>query len=400
MPWIEVTKMEEKKAFILRAFDRNENFSQLCKEFGISTKTGYKWKERFKKNGLAGLAEESRRPKKHSQQLSEQVVCKIVRIKQAKPRWGAPKIRIVYGRENPDSHLPSAATFERVLRRSGLTKPRRRVRRRVGERIQNRVEAVRANHVWTVDFKGWWYTPHGEKCEPITVRDQYSRYILSIQILEKGDISCVKRHFAELFKRYGLPEFIRSDNGVPFASPHGLYGLSQLSVWWLSLGISVDRIDPGKPAQNGAHERMHADMYRELEGEIQGDLKMHQAVFDTWRDEFNTERPHASLGMKTPSEFYEPSKRRFVGDVELAYPADYNVRVVNTRGVIHHKGRRIFISNAFNGYRVGLRYAEGLKLDVYFANWRLGEIDRINYLFTPNQEVITGRRERKVLPMS
>jgi transposase InsO family protein len=296
--------------------------------------------------------------------------------------------------------LPSAATFERVLRRSGLTKKRRRVRRRVGERIQNRVEAVRANHVWTVDFKGWWYTPHGEKCEPITVRDQYSRYILSIQILEKGDISCVKRHFAELFKRYGLPEIIRSDNGVPFASPHGLYGLSQLSVWWLSLGISVDRIDPGKPAQNGAHERMHADMYRELEGEIQGDLKMHQAVFDTWRDEFNTERPHASLGMKTPSEFYEPSKRRYVGDIDLAYPADYHVRVVNTRGVIHHKGRRIFISNAFNGYRVGLCYAEGLKLDVYFANWRLGEIDRINYLFTPNQEVITGRRERKVLPMS
>ena len=189
MPWIEVTKMEEKKAFILSAFDRNENFSQLCKEFGISTKTGYKWKERFKKNGLA---EESRRPKKHSQQLSEQVVCKIVRIKQAKPRWGAPKIRIVYGRENPDSYLPSAATFERVLRRSGLTKPRRRVRRRAGERLQNRVEAIRANHVWTVDFKGWWYTPHGEKCEPITVRDQYSRYILSIQILEKGDISCVK----------------------------------------------------------------------------------------------------------------------------------------------------------------------------------------------------------------
>lgn len=400
MPWTEVTKMEEKKAFILRAFDRNENFSQLCKEFGISTKTGYKWKERFKADGLAGLSEKSRRPNKHSQQLSEEIICKIVRIKTTKPNWGAPKIRVVYERENPDSYLPSPATFERVLRRSGLTKKRRRVRRRVGERIQNRVEAVRPNHVWTVDFKGWWYTPHGEKCEPITVRDQYSRYILSIQILEKGDISCVKRHFAELFKRYGLPEIIRSDNGVPFASPHGLYGLSQLSVWWLSLGISLDRIDPGKPAQNGAHERMHADMYRELEGEIKGDLKMHQAVFDTWRDEFNTERPHASLGMKTPSEFYEPSQRRFVGDVDLAYPADYNVRVVNTRGVIHHKGRRIFISNAFNGYRVGLCYAEGLKLDVYFANWRLGEIDRINYLFTPNQEVITGRRERKVLPMS
>lgn len=400
MPWQEVTKMEEKKAFIWRAFDRKENFSQLCKEFGISTKTGYKWKERFKKDGLSGLTDQSRRPKKHSNQLSEEVICKIIRIKTTKPNWGPPKIRKVYERENPDSYLPSPATFERVLKRSGLTKRRKRVRRQVGDRISNRVEALRPNHVWTVDFKGWWYTPHGEKCEPLTVRDQYSRYILSIQILEKGNTYCVKKHFKELFKRYGLPEIIRSDNGVPFASAHGLYGLSNLSVWWLSLGIALDRIEPGRPSQNGAHERMHADIYRELEGKIQGDLKFHQAVFDTWRDEFNTERPHEAIEMQTPSELYVPSLRKFHGDVELTYPEGFHVRIVSNRGILYHKGRRIFLSNAFNGYRIGIEYIDMMSLAAYFGNWRIGTIDRINYLFTPNEEVISVKKRLTLLPMS
>lgn len=400
MPWQEVTKMEEKKAFIWRAFDSNENFSQLCKEFGISTKTGYKWKERFKKDGLSGLTDQSRRPKKHSNQLSEEVICKIIRIKTNKRNWGPPKIRKVYERENPDSYLPSPATFERVLKRSGLTKRRKRVRRKVGERISNRLEAVHPNHVWTVDFKGWWYTPHGERCEPLTVRDQYSRYILSIEILEKGNTYCVKKHFEKLFKRYGLPEIIRSDNGVPFASAHGLYGLSNLSVWWLSLGIALDRIEPGKPSQNGAHERMHADIYRELEGKIQGDLKFHQAVFDTWRDEFNTERPHEAIEMQTPSELYVPSLRKFHGDAELAYPEGFHVRIVSNRGILYHKGRRIFLSNAFNGYRIGIEYIDTMSLAVYFGNWRIGTIDRINYLFTPNEEVIRVKKRPTLLPMS
>jgi putative transposase len=149
-----------------------------------------------------------------------------------------------------------------------------------------------------------------------------------------------------------------------------------------------------------ANSKRNPAMYCELEGEIKGVLKMHQAVFDTWSDEFNTERPHESLGMKTPADFYQPSPRLFIGDVDLAYPADYHVRIINNRGVIHHKGRRIFISNAFNGYKVGLCYTDGLKLDVYFANCKLGEIDRINYLFTPSPELCTARKERKVLPMS
>jgi len=400
MPWQEVTKMEEKKEFILRAFDKNENFSQLCREFGISTKTGYKWKERFAKEGLPGLQDQSRRPKKHANQLSEQMICKIIRIKTTKPNWGPPKIRKVYERENPDSYLPSPATFERVLRRSGLTKRKKRVRRKVGERIANRVEALRPNHIWTVDFKGWWYNPHGEKCEPLTVRDQYSRYILSIQILEKGNTDCVKKHFEELFKRYGLPEIIRSDNGVPFASAHGMYGLSNLSVWWLSLGIALDRIEPGKPSQNGAHERMHADIYRELEGKIKGDLKFHQAVFDTWREEFNTERPHAAIAMKTPSQLYTPSARKFVGDIELSYPELFHIRIVSNRGMLYHHGRRIFLSNAFNGYKIGLQYIDAVSIAVFFGDWRIGTIERINYLFTPNEEVIRAKKKSALLPMS
>lgn len=391
--------MEQKKAFILRAFDRNENFSQLCKEFGITTKTGYKWKERFLTDGMPGLEEKSRRPNSHANQLTEEVVCRIIKIRTTKPNWGAPKIHKVYERENIGSYLPSPSSVERVLRKSGLTAKRKRTRKRVGERIENRVEALRANHVWTVDFKGWWYTPTGQKCEPLTVRDQYSRYILSIQILENSSICCVKKHFEELFRRYGLPEMIRSDNGVPFASAHGIYGLSNLAVWWLSLGISLDRIQPGKPAQNGAHERMHADIYRELEGKIQGDLKMHQAVFDTWRDEFNTERPHEALGMKTPGEFYVPSTRRFTRDIQLAYANDFLKRIVNTRGVIHFKSRRVFISNAFNGYAVGLEYLDATRIAVHFGSWCIGHIDRINYLFTPNEEVIRPKRRPILLPM-
>jgi putative transposase len=399
MPWKEVTKMEEKRAFILRAFDRNENFSQLCKEFGITPKTGYKWKERFLTDGMPGLEERSRKPKRHANQLSEEVVCKIIKIKALKPNWGAPKIWKVYERENTGSYLPSESSVERVLRKAGLTEKKKRKRKRVGERLENRVEALRPNHVWTVDFKGWWYTVTGQKCEPLTVRDQYSRYILSIRILEKGDIYHVKRHFEELFKRYGLPEIIRSDNGVPFASAHGMYGLSSLAVWWLSLGISLDRIAPGKPAQNGAHERMHADIYRELEGKIQGDLKMHQAVFDTWRDEFNTERPHEALQMQTPAEFYMPSKRRYTRDIQLAYPAEVLRRIVNTRGVIHFKAHRVFISNAFNGYAVGLQYLDTARLAVHFGTWCIGYIDRSNYLFTPNEEVIQPKRRPILLPM-
>jgi len=400
MPWIEVTKMEEKRSFVYRSLDRNENFTQLCRDYGISTKTGYKWKRRFAEKGLAGLEDMSRAPKSHPNQIDEATVCELIRIKNSRRGWGAKKIHAIFERLHPDRTDVSVPSVDRIFSRSGLTKQRRRRRKKSGKRLQTQVQATHANHIWTVDFKGWWYTRMGEKCEPLTVRDHYSRYILSIKILEKGNISSVKRHFKELFKRYGLPEIIRSDNGVPFASAHGLFGLTKLAAWWLSLGISLDRIDPGKPSQNGGHERMHADMYRELEGEIKGDLKLHQIIFDEWRVDFNTVRPHESLGMQTPAEFYHPSSRRYTGDTEFSYPDDFHVRMVNDRGYTNHKGHRIFISNALNGHKIGLKYVAGWMLDVYFGDMLLGQINRINYLFTPNQEVNRDKKTSEPLPMS
>lgn len=401
MPWREVTKMEEKRTFVYRALEGVESFTELCREFGISTKTGYKWKARFLEKGLAGLSELSRKPAGNPNSTDEKTICDIIRIKNTRPRWGAKKIYAIFCRLYPGRRDDiSVPTIDRILARSGLTKPRGKKRRRTGQRLVLREKAMQPNHIWTVDFKGWWYTAHAEKCEPLTVRDEYSKFILSIQILEKGNISSVKQHFAKLFRRYGLPEIIRSDNGTPFASSWGLLGLTKLSVWWLSLGISLDRIDPGKPAQNGGHERMHRDIRTELQGRIQGDLKLHQISFDQWRQDFNNERPHQALDMKTPSEVYFPSENQYTGDTVPAYPEDCIVRMVNDRGYTNYKQHRIFIGNSFNGYPIALRFITDMQIEVYFGSLLLGYIDRNNYLFTPNQEEATEKSEAELLPMS
>ena len=231
--------------------------------------------------------------------------------------------------------------------------------------------------------------PNLEKCEPLTVRDDFSKYILSIKILEKGDIANVKAHFEYLFKKYGLPEVIRSDNGPPFASALAQFGLTKLAAWWLSLGIKLDRIDPGKPYQNGAHERMHLDMKNELEHKIDGDLKIHQSMFEIWRKEFNEERPHEALDMKKPSQVYTKSTRKYKKIDHFDYPNNYISRQVNDRGYTIYKGRRIFLSNAFNGFNVGLDIKQKDRVKVWFANNFLGEIDKQSFIFTPNEKLIT-----------
>jgi transposase InsO family protein len=232
MPWKEYLVMDQKKRFVLESLEGNVNFTKLCATYCISTKTGYKWKHRFLEYGFKGLEDLSKRPKTNPNRLTEDIILEIINIKIKKKNWGSRKIREIYAAKHP-------------------------------------------NHVWTVDFKGWWYTPDKEKVNPLTVRDEYSKYILCIKAMEKGDMACVYREIDSLFKIYGLPEIILSDNGPPFANMQSLLGLTKLSVWWLSLGISLDRIEPGSPHQNGAHERMHLDMSRELEGQIDGNLRVH-----------------------------------------------------------------------------------------------------------------------------
>jgi len=250
MPWKKTEPMEQRIEFALRAM-RTLNFRALCQEYGISAKTGYKWKERFLREGVRGMEEESRRPRSSPEQLPEEVMCEIVRLKLAHLSWGPRKIRELYLRGHGE--VASESTFKRVLERVGLTQKRRQ-RRRWTEagRLSSGKRAAAPNEVWTVDFKGWWRS-WGKRCEPLTVRDEHSRYVLELRVMESAGTEKVRQSFERLFERAGLPVAIRSDNGAPFASVHGVWGLSRLSAWWVALGIDLERGRPGHPQANGAH---------------------------------------------------------------------------------------------------------------------------------------------------
>ena len=394
--------MDQKKEFVLESLKSYVNFTKLCAKYCISTKTGYKWKQRFLENGFTGLNDLSKRPKSNPYQLTEDIILEIIKIKIKKKNWGSRKIREIYSNNHQEENIPARSTFDRILKKAGLIKPRKKKRNSSGVRIENRISALHPNHLWTVDFKGWWYTPDKEKVNPLTVRDDYSKYILCIKALEKGDIACVHKEFDNLFKIYGLPEVIRSDNGPPFANMQSLLGLTKLSVWWLSLGISLDRIEPGCPYQNGAHERMHLDMSRELEGQIDGNLRVHQKVFEKWRKEFNEERPHEALEMKTPKSKYLNSSIEYDPDfVEFEYPGNYKNRFVNNRGYINYKGKQYFLGNPFNGYNIGIYVDKTGQLNVWFGTGLLGHFDMETRLLVPEKnDTFKKRRTRKVLPMS
>ena len=299
--------MNQRKEFVLKAMHTN-NFRQLGAEYGISPKTGYKWRERFWEYGLAGMNELSRRPQGHAKELGESVVCEIVRLKGAHPSWGPRKLRKVY--ERIHGAVPSESTFKRVLRRAGLVQARRLRKRGQSGRLFSGRPATAPNAVWTVDFKGWWRVAEGRRCEPLTVRDQCTRYVLEIRAVPDARSQTVRHCFERLFERHGLPGALRSDNGAPFASDSAVLGLSKLSAGWVALGIDLERGRPGCPQDNGGHERLHLDIQRELRGR---DLLEQQAGFDEWRRIFNHERPHEALGLKCPAELYEPSARKYEG---------------------------------------------------------------------------------------
>ncbi len=369
MPWRKREPMEERIEFALKAM-RALNFRALCQEYGISAKTGYKWKERFLREGLEGMAEASRRPKNSPAQLAEEEVCEIVRLKLAHRNWGPRKIRELYLRRH--GAVASESSFKRVLERAGLTEKRRR-RRRVSSdagRLSSGRRAERPNEVWTVDFKGWWRSLE-RRCEPLTVRDEHSRYVLEVRALENARSSSVRRSFEQLFARHGLPQAIRSDNGAPFASVQGLLGLSRLSVWWVALGIDLERGRPGHPQDNGAHERLHRDISRELEATGQAD----QAALDLWRQSFNYERPHEALSMRCPGEVYRPSERAYEGTPEdLDYPQMCTRRVCR-HGTIKVEGERLFLTTSLAGWSVGLKPVAADLLEVWFGRLLLGQID-------------------------
>jgi len=372
MPWKESRKMDQRIEFVLRALN-SPNFRELCLEYNISTKTGYKWRQRFIEQGVAGMEERSRRPHRHGAELREAIVCEIVRLKQAHRHWGARKIQALYGRKH-GKEVPSESSFKRVLERAGLTVPRRRKRSVETGRLSSGAKAEQPNDIWTVDFKGWWNDRQGLRVEPLTVRDEYSRMILELRALEDARSDTVRHCFELLFERYGLPGAIRSDNGSPFASSHALLGLSRLSAWWLALGINLERNRPRCPQDNGGHERMHRDIRCELQSERIG---RDQEAFEVWRREYNNERPHEALAMRVPAEVYRTSKRKYEGTPEDIDYGGMEVRKVQAKGgTIGYRNEKIFLSNSLGGWSVGLSDPGDGLLEVWFSTVLLGHLDR------------------------
>lgn len=374
--------MDLKEEFVIRAQKGSQSLSSLCRDYGISRKTGYKWLDRFTEDGFGGLENQTTRPRSSPEKLEEEIVCKLIRLKQAHLTWGPKKIHALYLRAS--SEPISVSSVKRVLKNSGFVAEQKRRRQLPVQRINERHEALAPNDVWSVDFKGWWYAKDRAKCEPLTVRDEFSCYILEARMLASTRTEDVKEAFERIFSLYGLPRVIKSDNGSPFASARGLRGLTRLSVWWVSLGIELERIDPGKPAQNGGHERMHRDLKAEIQNQIKGTSSDIQKSLDLWRDEFNKVRPHERLGMKSPADVYRKSQKLYTSEViEIEYPLYYRTRRVNRTGYVKIDGAELYLSQALAGATVGVTDVNESYYAVYFDYIELGLIDTDTYAFKP-----------------
>ena len=391
MPWKETDAMKEKRAFIDEMLKQAKPFRELCRDYGISEKTGYKWRKRFYEQGYAGLSEESRAPLEHPNTLDGDTAAELIRLRLAHSSWGAKKLLVLYARAHPGLPLPSLSSVNRIIDKAGLLKKKRVHHAYITSdcpRLNQALEAHEPNDVWCIDFKGWWRSD-GEICEPFTVRDKYSRKALCVKLMTGKKSEDVRPIMTELFRRYGLPKAIHSDNGAPFAATNGILGLTTLSAWWITLGILPERSLPGRPGQNGSLERMHADIAREIEGKVPGGIAANQVALDAWVEEYNSVRPNEAIGMKTPDEVYRPSPRKYTGDFDvLEYPAGYLPRKVFKTGEIILNGIRVTIGSALRGWHVGLRPQKQPGLyDVFLAEFLLGTVDMTSCCFTPLTEV-------------
>jgi transposase InsO family protein len=373
MPWKASSVMEERLRFVARRLE-GEEMSQLCREFGISRKTGYKVFDRYKEHGLEALSDRSRRPVRYANQLPGQIESLIVDFKRGKPHWGARKIReLLLRRLAGDVRVPAISTIHAVLDRHGLVKRMNKRRQRASGTPLS--AGLAPNELWCADYKGEFQLGNKAYCYPLTVTDHASRYLLLCEALESTREELAFTAFERLFQERGLPGAIRSDNGVPFASPNALFNLSKLSVWWLRLGIEIERIKPGKPQQNGRHERMHLTLKKEATRPPGLNSLQQQARFDDFVLEFNTERPHQAIGMKCPAELYVPSPRLYQGLPDLAYPFHDRDVLVTACGRLCLHRKKINISTVLAGQKLGIKEVdEGIWL-VSFMHYDLGYID-------------------------
>jgi putative transposase len=389
MPWRETCPMEQRRRFIEDWFRDEWNVSELCRAYGISRKTGYKWLDRFKVGGNAELADQPRAHRWHPGTTAQSIETQIVELRHRHPFWGPRKLKKRLERLEPDQAWPASSTIGAILKRHGLVVPRRKRYRTPGY-AGPLAQGLMPNGVWAADFKGWFKTSDGTRIDPLTVSDLASRYLIRCRAVAQTNGDNVKAQFTAAFQEFGMPEVIRTDNGVPFATV-GLGGLSDLSVWLIRLGITPERIRPGQPQENGAHERMHKTMKQETANPPRSNPVQQQRAFDRFRSEYNEIRPHESLAMRTPSDVYAPSPRPFPRKLpEVEYSEGSTTRLVTTNGTINFKDKRIYLSNALIDRHVRIEEA-GNDWNVWYGPVQLGQLD------LENERI--KRQQTKVLPM-
>jgi transposase InsO family protein len=394
MPWNECNRMDERLRFVARLLD-GDKMAVVCREFGIARKTGYKIFNRYKDVGLRGLEDRAKSPYRHPNKLPFQVEKAILRIKQEHDSWGAPKIREKLIREYPVIRPPAASNIHAVLDRHGLVK--RHKRRRYKAEGTPLSDARAPNALWCADYKGQFLLGNHQYCYPLTISDYRSRYLLACEGLDSTKAAGAFPVFERVFREFGLPAAIRTDNGVPFSSPHALFGLSRLSVWWLRLGISIERIKPGQPQQNGRHERMHLTLKKEATKPASYNFLQQQGRFDDFLEVYNNQRPHQALGGHYPGEVYTPSARQYRHPEKPDYPFhDRTIRVTQC-GRICIGRRKINLSNVFGGQFVGVREVADSIWLVSFMDYDLGFFDETENRVEP---VGLNPFAPKVLPMS
>ena len=372
MPWKETVKMNERMKFVLRLED-GEKMSDLCREYEISRKTGYKFYKRFKDEGLSGLNDLRKGPRNPANRTPELIEKLIIKTKQEKPTWGAPKIREYLLRRNNEIILPARSTIHAILDKHGLVK--KRGKKRYKATPTNLLSAKNPNDLWCTDFKGQFKLKNNRYCYPLTITDYKSRFLLACDGFEAISSRETIESFKRIFKEYGLPQAIRSDNGEPFSS-RTIWGLSKLSIWWLKLGIRIERIRPGHPEENGRHERMHRTLKAEATKPAGNNYLQQQEKFEDFMYEYNFVRPHQALKMSCPGDLYKKSNIEYTNETEFNYSTCDMVRDVTQCGSITTKNKKkVFISQAFAGESIGLTEVDDGIWQLDFLDYTLGFID-------------------------
>jgi putative transposase len=374
MPWKTTTPMEEIIRFVSLAQTDRFTIADMCEQFSISRKTAYKHLERYAEGGWAALAPRSHRPHCFPQRTAEKVEALILAERRLHRTWGPKKLQDVLERKHGVERPPACSTIGEILRRHGQSVPRRR-RPGVYPALNEALTVPnQPNQVWTVDFKGWFLLGNGQRCDPLTVCDRYSHYVLAVRAQPDQQFRRTLYAFRALMRQTGMPEVIRTDLGSPFASV-GLGRLSSLSVWWLEQGIEVEFTRPASPQDNGSHERMHKDLKAEATQPPSPNLAAQQRRFERWQRTYNHERPHEAPHQQRPAEVYQPSTRRLnENDKPIVYPSDLEVKVVSTSGHVAHEGKNYPVGEAFAGKHVGLRRAPDGQTELHFANVLLGHL--------------------------